>query len=132
MKVYKFSPPYKNGKCTFKNAWNKSGVYIIKENNKIVYIGQSGYNLYKTMYRHFQSWDSHQARATYNKDNKRKKYSVRMIFCTPQKAEKLEVALCKKYNPRDMKYKYTHTPKDNKITKVEKEYFVKPVNHVPF
>lgn len=126
-------PPYTDkGKPRLKNTWEKSGVYIIKENGKIVYIGQSGYNLYKTMYRHFQSWDTHQARATYNGKNKRKKYLVRVIFTSPKQAEKLEIALCKRYKPRDMKYKYLKVEKTKAIQKVETEYFIKPVENAPF
>ena len=65
MKVYKWVHPYnENDKPAIKSSWEKSGIYIIKQNGKIVYVGQSGYNLYKTMYRHFQSWDSRQKRAT--------------------------------------------------------------------
>ena len=57
MKVYKWVHPYnENDKPAIKSSWEKSGIYIIKQNDKIVYVGQSGYNLYKTMYRHFQSW----------------------------------------------------------------------------
>ena len=134
MKVQKFVPPYTDaGKPRLKNTWKKSGVYIIKENNKIVYIGHSGYNLYKTMYRHFQSWDSHQTRATYKaKGNKRKKYSIRTILTTPNQAHRLEIALSKKYNPRDMKYKYQQLELDLKDKKVEENYFIQPVENVPF
>lgn len=134
MKVQKFVPPYTDaGKPRLKNTWKKSGVYLIKENNKIVYIGHSGYNLYKTMYRHFQNWDSHQTRATYKaKGNKRKKYSIRTILTTPNQAHRLEIALSKKYNPRDMKYKYQKLELDVKDKKVEQNYFIQPVENVPF
>lgn len=53
MKVFKFIPPYNNkGKSNFRTAVNQSGIYLIKENGKLVYVGKSGYNLYKTMHRH--------------------------------------------------------------------------------
>lgn len=134
MKVQKFIAPYnKFDKPTLQNSWKKSGVYLIKEDDKIVYVGHSKSNLYKTMYRHFQKWDSHQTRATYKaKGNKRKKYKVRIILTTPKQAERLERVLCKKYNPRDMKYKYLQLELDLKDKQLEKDYFIQPVEEVPF
>lgn len=134
MKVQRFIHPYNTfDKPTLHNTWKKSGVYLIKENGKIVYVGHSKSNLYKTLYRHFQRWDSHQTRATYKaKGNKRKKYRVRTILCTPNQAHRLEIALCKKHNPRDMKYKYRQLELDVKDKKVEQNYFIQPVEKVPF
>ena len=58
MKKFNFLPPYqKKGKTTYPETLNKSGVYLIKENNVQVYIGYSGLNLYRTMYRYFQAWN---------------------------------------------------------------------------
>jgi hypothetical protein len=59
MKKTRYKEPYnKYGKTNFGFTENKSGVYLIKSKrtNKIVYVGYSASNLYKTMYRHFQSW----------------------------------------------------------------------------
>ncbi len=108
MKVYKFLPPYdKNGKCTFKKSLNRSGVYLIKEDGKLVYVGYSGKNLYKTLYRHFESWrHPYQEVTTYATELKRRKYTVRIVYCTAQQAAALEKKLILKYNPRDNAIKY--------------------------
>lgn len=107
MKKFRFAPPYKkDGKTSFPKSQNRPGVYIIKENGKIVYIGYSGSNLYKTMYRHFQAWrDATQRRVEYNPKG-RKKYSVRIIYCTKSQAPRLEKMLIKKIGPRDNDEKY--------------------------
>ena len=109
MKKFKFIPPYKSpGKTNFPKAQNHSGVYLIKENGKLVYVGYSAKNLYKTMYRHFQQWHhNYQEAITYVNKLNRHKYLVRVIYCTPQQAQRLERALIIKHKPRDndMKYK---------------------------
>jgi excinuclease UvrABC nuclease subunit len=108
MKKFKFLPPYKGqGKTNFPATQNRSGVYIIKENNKIVYIGMSGTNLYKTLYRHFETWvHKLQEVVTYKTRLSKHKYSVRVILCTPLQAARLERLLILKYNPRDNDLKY--------------------------
>lgn len=113
----KFLQPYDdNGKTTFRNANKKPGVYLIKENGEIVYVGYSGKNIYRTMYRHFQKWDHpYQEVITYNHSGVNK-YTVRVIFTTPQQAERLEAYLINKYKPRDnsnklAKYEGTDTGK---------------------
>ena len=59
------------------------------------------------MYRHFQAWpDSRQKRISYKTRLKRHKYTVRIIYCTPLQAMRLEIYLIKKYRPRDNKEKY--------------------------
>ena len=114
MKVFKFLPPYKkDGKTNFPETMNRTGVYLIKENGKIVYVGFSGYNLYKTMYRHFQRWrHKTQEVVSYRDDMKSKDYTVRIVFCTTKQAAALEKALIKKHRPRDneMKYKINELP----------------------
>jgi hypothetical protein len=56
----KFLPPYdENGKTNFPSR-KRTGVYLIKENGIIVYVGYSGKDLYKTMYRHFEQWTGKQ------------------------------------------------------------------------
>lgn len=98
----KFLPPYDNdGHTTFRNADKKSGVYLIKENGKMVYIGYSATNLYRTLYRHFQKWKHpYQEVTTYARDGA-KEYTVRVIFTTAQQADRLETYLIQKYLPRD-------------------------------
>lgn len=115
--------PYKiiNGvkKTTF-NIRNVPGVYLIYENDFLVYVGYSQSNLYKTMYRHFQSWKtSKQYRAVYDAD----KILVRVIYTkTGTKAKKLETALIIKYKPRDNANIYNLFETDEKEEKVFAEY----------
>lgn len=100
MSKSKFLPPYTpEGKTTYRDANNKSGVYLIKEKGKVVYVGYSGKNIYRTLYRHFQKWDHpYQKVTTYaSRDN----YTVRVILTTPAQAERLEAYLVNKYQPRD-------------------------------
>lgn len=109
MKVFKFLPPYKeNGRTNFPETQNRTGVYLIKENGKIVYVGKSGYNLYKTLYRHFQEWNhKYQEVISYKGPMySRRKYTVRVIYCTPKQANALEKKLIMKYVPRDNTQKY--------------------------
>jgi len=108
MKVFKFHPPYQpNGKTTFPETKDRTGVYVIKENGKVVYVGYSGGNLYKTMYRHFQVWNHRgQYVVSYADRLKQNKYTVRVIFCTAKQAGSLETSLIKKWRPRDNEMKY--------------------------
>jgi excinuclease UvrABC nuclease subunit len=99
MKKSRFKAPYnKLGKTTFRFTSKKSGVYLIKSKrtNKIVYVGYSGSDLYRTMYRHFQKWtDNTQYRATFTKNS----HTVRVVLTTPKRATLLERALIIKYKP---------------------------------
>ena len=85
--------------------WDKKqiGVYFIKEGDQIIYVGYSGSQLCKTIYRHFQSWnDKQQERYIYPHSCK-----VRVIFLNSAKrAAELEKYLVKKLRPRDNKNKY--------------------------
>jgi predicted methyltransferase len=131
MSVTKFANPYNGNKTTFRNTVNKSGVYLIKENGIIVYIGYSKTNLYRTLYRHFQQWNhKYQEVITYVNKLNRNRYTVRVVLCSPTRAEKLEAALIQKYNPRDnyMKLKkYEIDPEAGK-KEVEEYYSIKPAN----
>lgn len=75
----------------------KTGVYFIrnKKTKKVLYVGYSGYNLYKTIYRHFQKWTDRQYRATFDKKNN--DYQLQIIFCSPKQAQRLENYFIKKY-----------------------------------
>ena len=95
----------KEGYCkAIKNSAGKSGIYFIfSPIGALVYIGYSGYNLYKTITRHFQSWDDpKQYRAEYSKN---RGYLISIIYCTPARAAKIEPLLIAKYKPRDGKLK---------------------------
>lgn len=103
----RIAKPYKivNGvKHTTFNIRNVPGVYIIYKKNTIIYVGFSGNNLYRTMYRHFQDWKkSKQYRAVYDPND----VKVRVIYCkTPIQAYRLEKALILKYDPIGNKHTY--------------------------
>ena len=104
----RFFPPYdENKKTNFPETMKESGVYLIKEDDKVVYIGHSEVNLYKTMYRHFQYWNHKgQDVVSYRSNLKHLKYTVRVVLTPPKKARVLEKALIKKHNPRDNQMKY--------------------------
>jgi hypothetical protein len=111
-KVYKVIPKNgKRGKTNLKALQGKKGLYKIFENKKLVYIGKSYTNLYRTVLRHFQAWnDSAQLRRisyVNNLDSKEYTYSIEL---TPKATElqlmKKELALIIKYNPIDNKKDY--------------------------
>lgn len=128
MKVFKFWPPYQaNGRTTFPETVNRSGVYLICENGKLVYIGYSATNLYRTMYRHFQKWN-HRGQPVVTYAGSAKKYTVRVVLCTPAQAARLEKALIIKNRPRDNRDKYrgyTLDLQDKKtVVQYESEYAI--------
>ncbi len=98
----RFISPYNaNGSTNMDFCKGHAGVYIIKKkgSNDISYIGYSATNLYKTVLRHFQSWDDkRQVRISYKYKHD---YVVRIIITTPARAEKLEKALIIYYKPKD-------------------------------
>ena len=97
--------PYKGKKAAYQGV-RKCGLYMIrsKKNKKILYVGYSGYDVKKTMYRHFQSWsDPSQRRAVYKN---RSLYQIKVIECSCSAAQKLELYLIQKYRPRDNYLKY--------------------------
>ena len=107
MKKYKFVEPYqKTGKTTFRTTFKRSGVYLVKENGKLVYIGMSATNLYKTLYRPFERWH-HKQQDVVTYAGRRHKYTVRVVLCTPAQAARLEKALIVKHKPRDNENKYS-------------------------
>lgn len=126
----KFLPPYVmiNGKlkCTLRKATNeKSGVYLIKNRaGKIIYVGFSSNNIYRTLYRHFQNWtDPKQKRFLYAKEG----FTVRIITTTPARAELLEKALILKLKPEDNKNKYESFTggEQARIDRINEEYQAK-------
>lgn len=104
----KLAPAYTNGKPTFKKMY-RPGAYIIYkqtgDKKTPLYVGFSASNVYKTLYRHFQSWnDKTQVRTTYNRTGP---FKVRIILAGPKTAEKLERALLKRLKPKDNPRKLT-------------------------
>ena len=94
----------------------KSGVYIIKKNSKVVYIGHSKTDVKKTLYRHFQVWNDRRhpdnkkvsihERVTYfgqDYDN----FLIKVFFTnTARQAEELEKNLIIRLKPKDNEIKY--------------------------
>lgn len=116
------APPYyyKNGvKHTTFNIRNVPGVYMIYKSDELVYVGYSGNNLYRTMYRHFQDWSkSKQYRATYNEN-----VLIRVVYTkTAAQANNLETALIIKYKPKDNGNVYIDFETDEKENKALEIY----------
>lgn len=108
MRKSRFVTPYiEAGKTRFPELRRQSGVYLIKENNNLLYVGFSGTQLYKTLYRHFQHWQSkYQKVVSYNPFGPNR-YTVRVILMPPAKAERIHKLLICKYHPEDNETKYT-------------------------
>ena len=106
--VYEIIPTKgKNGKSTLAWTTGKSGVYLIKEDNQIVYVGSSSTNLYSTILHHFQRWKDKQQpnRLTY-KESLSLNYKIRIMLCKTSKAYDLEKKFINYYQPRDNKIFY--------------------------
>ena len=114
----------------------KTGIYIIRENNQIVYIGYSAKNLYRTLYRHFQGWNHpFQQVVTYNNSLNSNKYTVSVTLCPPKMAERLERILVIKHKPRDNENKYaayTMTAADSNLIQQYNETLVTEDTEIPF
>lgn len=85
-------------RTSLKKETNKlKGLYFVrnKKTLKIEYVGYSHSSLYKTIYRHFQSWKDKQHRATFN----RKNYHIKVLICRSSKIEDLEKYYIQKYKP---------------------------------
>jgi len=118
-KTKKFKPYNKANKCNL--AVTGKGVYFIYERNwigtfEIVYIGYSGSDVKKTMYRHFQKWVDKRhpenkrvqriERVTYFKNFENNDFLCKVIFCkSADEAVHLESAFIAKLKPRDNTYK---------------------------
>lgn len=116
MRISRAKTPYTNNRPTFKTR-KRPGVYLIYVNGVLSYVGYSTYDVYKTMYRHFQSWaDKTQQRVVYLPNDARVK--VRVVYTKNAKqAADLERALIIKYEPTDNPQKllnYQTTPEENK------------------
>jgi len=103
---YDFYPAYVGVRnAGIKYSLVKSGVYVIKENNTIVYIGMSKSNVWKALYRHFQSWNPDRTgkhyRVCYKNFLNIFHYSVTIIETHPLNTEKIEEELIRYYGPRD-------------------------------
>jgi hypothetical protein len=118
-------------------------VYLIRENDVLVYVGYAGECLYRTLYRHFQSWTDknykgHKVappsyRVSYRRLMDINTYTVRMVYCSKKQASRLEKVLILKYNPRDNRIKYEEYKRCAWDSRVENEYIqIKDADECPF
>jgi hypothetical protein len=108
-----FKPYKENGKVELEKTG--SGVYLIKNGEKIVYVGYSNGAIKKTLYRHFQKWTDDRPQFLKDRDGFDRvsyygwdisNFRVRVIFTdTATRAYKLETELIKKYRPEQNKSK---------------------------
>lgn len=140
LKAFRFIPVYelmpngsRSGKTNINFAKGKKGVYLIKENDKIVYVGSSMSDLYKTAIRHFQQWNDGQYRVSYRNKLRTHKYSIRFVFLNENRIPHLEAGLIDKYKPRDNNQSESYVI-DLNPTKVEEvvEMFMDTNIEVPF
>ena len=125
--------PYQNGKPYY--TAQKPGTYLIYRNGLLVYVGYSSYNVYKTLYRHFQNWnDPQQVRIVYDKNDPNIK--VRVIYTTAARARKLEKAIIIKYQPKDNPDKYENyldlNKQETKIIEEAESEFISNNEDLPF
>lgn len=119
-------PPYAaNGSTNFRYTSEKPGVYMIYRNERLVYIGYSGNNLYRTMYRHFQRWSCKKCNLkwigiSYYSQMSSHKFTVRVCLTnTATQAANLEKALILKYQPADNKDKLQNYAPTKAIDTIE-------------
>jgi len=111
LKATPFFKPYDGKKCTLKGTG--SGVYIIRKNGVIYYVGMSKNDVKQTMYRHFQLWNDYRNdwvkkvtgqnfdRVTYYNED-RSLFSCKVIFTpTAREAAILEQHFILKFKPKD-------------------------------
>jgi TATA-box binding protein (TBP) (component of TFIID and TFIIIB) len=125
--------PYINGKPYY--TAQRPGTYLIYRSGRLVYVGFSSYNVYKTLYRHFQSWnDPQQVRIVYDKNDPNIK--VRVIYTTAARARKLEKAIIIKYQPKDNPDKYENyldlNRKESKVIEEAENEFTANNDDLPF
>lgn len=111
MKRTKLLRPYKEDGSTTFPARQKRGVYLIYRQTLLGgpvlrYVGYSGVDVYKALYRHFQEWNDRQARLGQRDDrvtfSPPGSYRVRVVYCrTKAEASELEQALILKHQPPD-------------------------------
>lgn len=119
-----FLPAYlqvenKRGKVYgIKGIRKKYGVYFIRENGILVYVGMSRSNLQEALYRHFQDWSRSwkQKRVMYKSSENN--YEVACITTDKDAAHPLEKCYILEFNPRDnnMRYEEYRSEVEIKVT----------------
>ena len=104
-----FLPPFNGARGQMKNRvfkpfFKQAGVYIIKEDGLVVYVGMSQSNVCCAMYRHFYPWAQiktrPQRRVTYL-DHDHHQYTCQVIETTSNEAIKMERGMIVSLKPRD-------------------------------
>lgn len=106
LKQLDFVPAYLGANCGIthtKTTGNVSGIYFIKENDVLVYIGMSNFNVKKVLYRHFQKWNpdkwrSNHYRVSYDKNAHKYEVAVLLLDNEVLKTEEILISI---YQPRD-------------------------------
>ncbi|HAT76659.1 MAG TPA: hypothetical protein DCS19_07410 [Flavobacterium sp.] len=130
----RYFQPYVDFKTGLHHALkNKTGVYIIlnPKTKKIEYVGNSASDIYKTMYRHFQSWaDPQQYRATFPKNG----YLVRVILIDkPEHIYEIEKYYIRKHQPKANEDKYNdYNLEIINVNKIEENDWIKQIDTTPF
>ncbi len=84
----------------------KFGVYFIRENGILVYVGMSRSNLQEALYRHFQDWRKSWAQKRVNYLDFNNIYTVACITTEKEEAHPMEKCYILEYNPRDNNMRY--------------------------
>jgi hypothetical protein len=103
-----FVPPFAAAKKRSLSAYmRQAGIYLIKENDIIVYVGMSKSCVVKACYRHFERWNDSRGipRMTYKEFLETYSYSVLIIPVCAHQVEGFERALIVALKPRDNKNK---------------------------
>jgi hypothetical protein len=127
----KWFKPYNKGKTTLPSKYYKAaGAYVIKNKNTgdIKYVGHSGYNLKKTLYRHFQQHNDGQLRHIYNPAT----HKVVIFRTRPNESAIAEKRLMIKYKPTDNAKTYEKDLTKKKLDKIQKYWKTVDVNEIPF
>lgn len=103
MKLTRWIKPYIDGKTNGLYKFNKlSGLYFIKEYQRIRYVGKSNSNLYTTFTNHFPTENrnkENQIRHFYDRDNPALR--VKFLICPHEKINDLEIYFINKFDPLD-------------------------------
>lgn len=117
--IYSFVPPFegfhKNGrtrKRTLRKYIKHSGIYFIRENGIIVYVGMSESCVVEACYRHFYPWrDCYRGmgceyRTTYVNKLEEHTYEIAILHLQKEQVVMMERALIFSLKPRDNRFFY--------------------------
>jgi hypothetical protein len=104
----KWVRPYNDdGTAVFSYSFlsRQAGVYLIKVDNKVQYVGSSRMNLYKTLYRHFEVWNHYAQKVISYASRYRREpeaFKIRVFILNHSNVERWENYFIVKYNaPKD-------------------------------